>query len=102
MCVGCHTMLTKEQKERKCVYLLQPKRSGTMQLFLHLIYSTPLYDECFHVLVVDDFDSEVSICVYMYYIIYILFVHLGYCTTSTVSSRIYYCKISWSPNYIRP
>lgn len=46
---------------RRLVYLLQPRRGGTMQLFLDTLHADPLYSKVFHVEVSEDFDSDVTL-----------------------------------------
>ena len=63
MCVGCHTALTAEQKQCKRVYLLQPRRSHTLQLFLDALLAHPVYSQCFRAQLLEDFDDQVRVCV---------------------------------------
>lgn len=45
----------------RVVYLLQPRRGGTMELFLSCLRSNPQYNGTFKVDVVEDFDEEVRL-----------------------------------------
>lgn len=44
-----------------CVYLMQPRRSGTMQLFLDTIEQTPCFANALDVTIIEDFHPEVCI-----------------------------------------
>jgi predicted nicotinamide N-methyase len=54
--LGCNTAGSKN----RVVYLVQPRRGGTMELFLETLHALPVYHNAFNVSVVEDFDDQVG------------------------------------------